>query len=203
MFDKLKKIYRYSYYMNKLWGFYILPRYLRVLGVNVGARVQFYGMPILTKLPGSQIDVGDDCVLCSRSDSTDLGVNHPLVLRTLRYDAKILIGSHTGISGGSICAAFSIEIGQYCLIGANVSIVDTDFHPLKSQFRRYNTNHKDIGSATIVIEDNVFIGTGAVILKGVKIGKNSVVGAGSIVTKSIPPNSIVAGNPAKIIGNVS
>jgi acetyltransferase-like isoleucine patch superfamily enzyme len=54
----------------------------------------------------------------------------------------------------------------------------------------------------VVVEDNVFIGAGCKVLKGVRIGCNSVIGTGSIVTKDIPANSIAAGNPAKVIGNV-
>jgi acetyltransferase-like isoleucine patch superfamily enzyme len=202
IFNKAKKINRYPYYISKLWGWYILPRYLRLYGISVGSRVQFYGMPIVTKFDASKIEVGDDCVICSRSDSTDLGVNHPVILRTLRKGAEIVIGSHTGISGGSICAAVRVEIGRECLIGANVTIVDTDFHPLKSDSRRYNTNQEEIAASAIYIEDNVFIGAGVIILKGVRIGKNSVIGACAVVTKNIPNNSVVAGNPAIIINKV-
>jgi len=59
-----------------------------------------------------------------------------------------------------------------------------------------------IGTAPVIIGDNVWIGMGAVILKGVTIGDNSVVAAGAIVTKSVPPNVVVAGNPARIVSQL-
>lgn len=150
----------------------------------------------------SQIIIGDECVLCSSSSETALGVNHPVVLRTLSRRAAIKIGSNTGISGGSICSAVSVEIGRECLIGANVTISDTDFHPINPVGRAYNNNPLDIASLPVVVEDNVFIGTGAIILKGVRIGKNSVIGAGAVVTNDVPPDSIAAGNPAKVIRKI-
>jgi acetyltransferase-like isoleucine patch superfamily enzyme len=123
-------------------------------------------------------------------------------MRTLRKEAIIRIDADTGISGGTICAAICVKIGKECLIGANVTISDTDFHPIKASNRRYSDDQIDIKSSAIIIEDNVFIGTGAVILKGVRIGVNSIIGAGAVVTKNIPDNSIAAGNPAVIIGKV-
>lgn len=202
MVNKLLSFHLYPYYVKKFLGKYIFPRAMVRAGVKVGARIQLYGMPIVSMSGGSEIVIGGDCVLCSRSDMTDLGVNHPIILRTLRSGACIAIGDHTGISGGSICAATRIEIGSECLLGANVTISDTDFHPVTPVGRRYNIDWKDIAAAPVIIEDNVFIGTGAVILKGVRIGKNSVIGAGAVVTKSIPANSIAAGNPAKVIRSV-
>ena len=175
---------------------------MRFLDVEVGDGVQFFGLPILTKFKDSKIKLGNNCVICSRSDSTDLGINHPVMLRTLRPGAEILIGSHTGISGGAICAAIRVEIGRECLIGANVIIVDTDFHPINPKFRRYNNVSNQIHSSPIIIEDNVFIGTSAIILKGVKVGRNSVIGAGAVVTKSVPANSVVVGNPARVVNSL-
>jgi acetyltransferase-like isoleucine patch superfamily enzyme len=130
---------------------------------------------------------------------TALGVTHQVVIKTVRESAKIFIGSDTGISGGTICAAGSIEIGKGCLIGADVTIMDTDFHSLLPRGRRFNANWSEIGVSPVVIEDNVFIGAGSYVLKGVRIGENSVIGAGSVVIKSVPPNTIYAGNPAKFI----
>jgi acetyltransferase-like isoleucine patch superfamily enzyme len=156
-------------------------------------------MPIITLANESIIEIRENAVICSDSEKTALGVNHPVVLRTLAPGAIIVIGKNTGISGGTICAATRVEIGNECLIGANVTIADTDFHPLNPQGRRHSNNPREIGTASIVIEDNVFIGTNVVILKGVRVGKNSVIGAGSVVTKDVPENAIVAGNPARLL----
>jgi acetyltransferase-like isoleucine patch superfamily enzyme len=204
MYKKIFLINRYPFYLRKLWwnylgGDYVTNALVRFSGVHVAARTRFYGMPIVYICKSSEILIGEDCVLCSISDVTDLGVNHPIMLRTLRPGATIAIGKNVGMSGGAICAAVRVEIGNDCLIGANVVISDTDFHPLSPVGRRYNMNQNEIAASPVIIEDNVFIGTGAIILKGVRVGKNSVIGAGAVVTKDIPANSIAAGNPARLI----
>ncbi len=189
----------YPKYLRELWWRYVIPKRINQLGVNAAASVRFYGMPIITLARGSKVKVGENSVICSNSSKTDLGVNHPVVLRTLRPGAEIIIGKNTGISGGSICAAIRIEIGNECLLGANVTIVDTDFHAINPKGRRFNNNPRDIKSKPTIIEDNVFIGTGVTILKGVRIGRNSVIGAGSVVITDVPENSVAAGSPARLI----
>lgn len=180
------------------WNLTVMPA-LRAAGVEIAEKVQVQGKPIISMVAGSRIRIGTRCVLCSDSDVNALGINHPVVIRTMRPGAEIVIGEDTGMSGGSICASSSIRIGKGCLIGANVTLVDTDFHATNPVNRRYNRNPDEIAVAPIVIEDNVFIGADVFVLKGVTIGKNSVIGAGSVVTRDIPENSIAAGNPAKIV----
>lgn len=180
------------------WNLTVIP-VLRAAGVEIAEKVQIQGRPIVSLAAGSRIQIGARCVLCSDSQINALGVNHPVVLRTMRPGAEIVIGEDTGMSGGSICAAGSIQIGAGCLIGVNVILTDTDFHALNPNNRRYNKNPDEIAVAPIVIEDNVFIGADVFVLKGVTIGKNSVIGARSVVTRDIPKNAIAAGNPAKVI----
>lgn len=175
---------------------------LRRKGVKLGAGIGLNGMPIVTLAKDSVIELGEKVVLCSESRSTDLGVSRPVILRTLRPGARISIGNNAGLSGTVICAAVEVVIGAECLFGANVTIVDTDFHAIKAQGRRFNNNPADIAASPINIADNVFVGAGAFILKGVSIGKNSVVGAGAVVTRDVPENVVVAGNPAKVISNL-
>lgn len=206
---KLTRLHHYPRYFHAVWLRYInrlelanILAYIKRSGGSVSPGVIFFEAPIVSIAEGSRIEIGENCVICSDSKNTTLGVNHPLVLRTLRPGARIVIGKDTGISGGSICAALSVKIGEHCLVGANVTITDTDFHPIDPEGRRYNENPEGIGAAPVEIEDNVFIGTGAIILKGVRIGKNSVIGAGSVVTRDVPPDSIAAGNPAKVLRNI-
>lgn len=199
---KLKNILafkRYPEFVRLVWWRAFTPLFIKQLGVQIGKNVSFLGMPIVSMVPNSQIRLGDRVSLCSVSEFTALGVNHPVVLRTLRPNAKIVIGDDTGISGASICAASEIQIGKQCLFGANVIIADTDFHAIEPKNRRNNTNSEDIGASPVTIADNVFIGSGSIILKGISIGKNSVIGAGSVVTKDVPENVIVAGNPAVVL----
>ena len=129
---------------------------------------------------------------------------------SLGEHATVKVGDHSLLNGALIMAEDSIEIGEYCLISWNVGIADSDFHPIDPAQRRqdalalspYFPNRPErpkIKTAPVKIGNNVWIGMGAVILKGVTIGDNSVVAAGAIVTRSVPPNSIVAGNPATVV----
>jgi len=201
-FRKYFNINRYIIYLKQILFRYSLNRRLKLLKVSTAGGVCFYGMPIISKAVNSEIVIGENCVICSDSEMTALGVNHPVVLRTLRPGAEITIGDNTGISGGTICAAVSVVIGKDCLIGANVTITDTDFHSINPVGRRYNSDSLEIDAKPVIIDDNVFIGTGAIILKGVRIGKNSVIGAGAVVSKSICSDSIAVGNPAKTIRDI-
>lgn len=183
------------YRATNLWG----RAALRRKGVQLNGLLLLNSLPIVTLAKNSVIELGDKVVLCSESRSTDLGVSRPVILRTLRPNARISIGNSSGLSGTVICAAVEVVIGAECLFGANVTIVDTDFHALKPLNRRFNNNPEEIAASPVNIADNVFVGTGSMILKGVSIGRNSVVGAGSVVTKDVPENVIVAGNPARIV----
>lgn len=117
------------------------------------------------------------------------------------------IGDFSLVNGALIMAEDRIDIGSHCLISWNVGIADSDFHPLEPAQRLIDAQalapfFKDrpprpkLKTAPVVIGDNVWIGMNATILKGVTIGENSVVAAGSVVTKSVLPNTVVAGNPA-------
>jgi acetyltransferase-like isoleucine patch superfamily enzyme len=98
-----------------------------------------------------------------------------------------------------------VIIGAFCSIASNVIIqsYDHNFHRPTSYFIStlfFNEHSNDtISKGDIIIEDDVWIGSNSVILGGVKIGRGTVIGAGSIVTKNIPPYSIVVGNPARVI----
>ena len=122
-------------------------------------------------------------------------------------NGKCTIGDFTLLNGALIMAEDTINIGAYCLVSWGVGIADSDFHPLEPAQRLIDAQalapfFKDrpprpkLTTAPVKIGDNVWIGMNAVILKGVTIGENSVVAAGAVVTKSVPANTIVAGNPA-------
>jgi acetyltransferase-like isoleucine patch superfamily enzyme len=125
-------------------------------------------------------------------------------------NGKCKIGDFTLLNGALIMAEERIEIGSHCLVSWNVGIADSDFHPLEpaqrlvdaealAPFYRGRPARPKLRTAPVIIADNVWIGMNATILKGVSIGENSVVAAGSVVTKSVPPNSVVAGNPAVVV----
>jgi acetyltransferase-like isoleucine patch superfamily enzyme len=144
---------------------------------------KFYGFPKIFKHRKSKIEIGKNFENRNTWFSNPLGINHPTIFCTWEKDAKIKIGNDVGISGGSIVASKSIEIGDGTLIGTNCTIIDTDFHPAKSEKRRYDK--KNIKSAPIKIGKNVFIGMNAIILKGVTVSDNSVIPAGAVIRKSL------------------
>ncbi|CAN5560591.1 hypothetical protein BH20VER3_BH20VER3_06940 [soil metagenome] len=126
---------------------------------------------------------------------------------------RCTVGDFTLMNGALVMAEELIEIGSYCLISWNVGIADSDFHPIDPEQRRRDAlalapYYKErpprppIRTAPVRISDNVWIGMNAVILKGVTIGENAVVAAGSVVAKSVAPNTVVAGNPAIVVKNL-
>jgi acetyltransferase-like isoleucine patch superfamily enzyme len=154
--------------------------YLKLNGVNIGSGSKFYGMPKIFKTRGSTINIGNNFEARSWWFSNPLGINHPLIISTWSKNAKIEIGNDVGISGGSIVAAESIKIENRVLIGANSTIIDTDFHPTKGD-KRYST--ENIKSRSVYIGSDAFIGMNAIILKGVKVDDNAIVPAGEVVRK--------------------
>lgn len=107
-----------------------------------------------------------------------------------------------------IWSAASIEIGNRVLISHGVNIFDSLTHPLRAsarhaQFRAIATSGHpvdvDLGARPVVIEDDAWIGAGAIILRGARIGKAAVIGAGAVVTDDVPAYCIVAGNPARVV----
>lgn len=110
------------------------------------------------------------------------------------HHGAITVGDFALICPGvRVDSASSIQIGANCMIASGAYLSDADWHDLYDRTRPIGT------TAPIVLEDNVWIGDGAVICKGVTIGHNSIVGAGSVVAGDVPSNVVVAGNPARIL----
>jgi acetyltransferase-like isoleucine patch superfamily enzyme len=132
---------------------------------------------------------------------------------SLGPNGRCTVGDFTLLNGALIMADELIEIGNHVLISWNVGIADSDFHPLDPVKRKQDTYalapfYKDrpprppLRTRPVKICDNAWIGMNSTILKGVIIGENSVVAAGSVVTKSVPPNVVVAGNPAVVVRDI-
>ncbi|MEO6346465.1 MAG: acyltransferase [Aquaticitalea sp.] len=114
-------------------------------------------------------------------------------------NSSIVFGDNINVNNGfTAISEFCILIKDNVLIGFNCTITDSNFHDL----RIGNRHLTDPNPKKVIIEKNVFIGNNVTILKGVTIGENSVVAAGSVVTKSCPENVIIGGCPAKIINNL-
>ncbi len=115
-----------------------------------------------------------------------------------KHHAEIIIGDYCLISPGTrISAAQSIRIGDNCMLAANVYISDSDWHGTYNRIRPFRC------TKPIILENNVWLGERVIVNKGVTIGENSVIGAGSVVTKNIPANVVAAGNPARVIKQIN
>lgn len=169
---------------------------LKGIGVKLGRNCRFWGRMIIHKEVGSTIEFGDDCVFRSDLNSNLVGVNRPCVISTHSAAALIRLGNGCGLSGVSIGIKESLIVGNNVQFGANSYVTDFDWHGMDP---RHRDDPRHILSAGITIENDVWIGLNSVILKGVTIGRNTVIGAGSLVTKDIPPDSIAAGNPCRVI----
>ncbi len=167
-------------------------------GIEIGAGWRCYGRPIIQRHRRSQIRIGTGMNLRSTPRSNPLGPNHPVIISTRRAGASLTIGDDFGMTGGSLVCDERITIGNRVWLGANVIIIDTDFHPLDPETRRINPLQAK--TAPVEIADDVFVGMNALILKGIRIGARAVIGAGSVVSRDVPAGAIVAGNPARVIG---
>jgi acetyltransferase-like isoleucine patch superfamily enzyme len=189
---------RIRYYAMEIVTRYLGYVYLTAIGVRFGKGLKLYGFPMVSLHPNSQIRLGNYVTLRSTSGGNAIGVNHKVILRTQKESAIIEIGDRVGISGGAICARKRVVIGDDVLIGSNVVIADNDLHPIDYNSRK-NRDDDNIEVKDVIISNGVWIGADAYICKGVTIGEYSVIGAKSVVTKSIPSNCIAAGVPAKVV----
>ena len=179
------------------WRLWLYERYSTIIakfkfklwGIVYGEGIRTIGRIIVFRTPKSVIRIGNHCVFNSSSKLNFRGINHPCILQTGTKHARITIGDHVEMSGCSIVCNDSVIIGNNVLFGANCQIGDRDGHQ-----DRYASK-----PAPIIIEDGVWLGMNVTVLKGVTIGKDTIIGANSLVTKDIPANCIAAGSPCKVI----
>src|SRR2546425_637391 len=152
--------------LDKPWGvtdelrrLVVLP-YIRLLfaanGIAWGCGWRVFGAPIIQRHRRSLILLGDRLDLRSWPSSNPLAPNHPVVLATRTSSAIIRIGQDCGLTGATVVAASTVELGDRVLVGANAVIVDTDFHPLSPAERRVDLSAAR--TSPIRIDDDVFIG---------------------------------------------
>ena len=159
----------------------------------VGSRFQMEELPYIQGR--GRIVIGDGVRL---SGKPLIAFNH------LTPDPELLIGDGTFV--GHMCEfriGQRISVGRNCLLAGGVSLADYDGHPLDADARRAGEPSRADGIRPITIGDDVWIGAGAVVLKGVTIGHRAVVGAHAVVTKDVPPDTVVAGNPAVVVKDLA
>lgn len=168
------------------------------LGISYGRNLKLYGLPVLVSRSRGGIRMGNDVVIRSSLLSNLLGLYQRTIIVARTPQAQIVIGDNVGISGSTIYARESIIIGNNTRIGANVKIMDNDFHPVDPA-DRLRASNQNMGVRAVNIGENVFIGCNTLILKGSTIGDNTTIGAGSVVSGTIPANCVAAGNPARVL----
>jgi acetyltransferase-like isoleucine patch superfamily enzyme len=187
----------------------------------------FYPLVPDTTLPGdwfpgripANIEAGENSVIDSSFCFKHFFSKNPMGLRvgtdvtiwraSLAADRNgtIEIGDYCYIANASLVASERISIGSHVFIGGGVTVADSDFHPLEPAARLADTialspvgdrrRRPAIETRPVVIEDDVWIGWNATILKGVRIGAGAIIGPGSVVLRSVPPGVEVRGNPAR------
>lgn len=148
-----------------------------------------------------------DPALVIGSDCTLDGVHFDL-----GEDGQVLIGDYCYFTNAVVLCELRLTIGSYVVIGWNTTITDTDFHPVEPAQRVADAiacsplgkhlPRPEILRRPVVIEDDVWIGPNATILKGVRIGAGAFIEAGSVVVRDVPPRSRVIGYPAKVVAKL-
>ena len=172
-----------------------IARFKRSKNIDLQGKLILTGIPIVRIIDTARLELGDSVTLTSHNDWYHVNIFAPCKLLADRPGAIIRIGKKSRIHGACIHATKSVSIGERCLIAANVQILDSNGHELSFSDVENRINTIDQGRE-IVIEDDVWIGTGSVVLPGTYIESGSVIGAMSVVRGRIPKNTVVAGNPA-------
>lgn len=157
---------------------------------SAGRRLRVYG-PLHVSGPG-RVRFGDDCLIISNAIK-------PVCIRTLSREAEVTLGTHAGLNGTAIQCIERVDIGALSNL-ADAYITDTAAHVLDTDRRRRPAG--DAAHAPVVIGQNVWISVQVVVLHGVQIGDHSVIGACSLVRRSVPPRVFAAGNPLRVIRDV-
>ncbi len=187
--------------MNPFWRIQqlrheLLQAYYRSVFTS---RCQSVGAGLLVKGPfrvrnAGTVEIGQSCIVDSSKE------------RPIRLDvgnqARLKVGNNVYFNEGLLIVCnIAVTIGDRCLIASDVVIMDDDGHPVnwKNRHDHWPVLPQDRLGAPVTIEENVWIGTRAIILKGVTIGTGAVIGAGAVVTNDVPPMTFAAGVPARVI----
>ncbi|HNQ22608.1 MAG TPA: acyltransferase [Phycisphaerae bacterium] len=171
-------------------------------GVTIKGRVILTGIPMIEVRNGGHITLENEVLLRSDNRGYHVNMHSPVKLLADRPGAEIVIGEQSQIYGSCIHAYHRITIGKRCLVAANCEIFDGSGHEVS--FPQVENRIFTKGSSRpITIEDYVWLGCNCIVLPGVTIGRGSVIGAGSVVARDIPPMVVAAGNPAVVVKDCS
>lgn len=201
-------IQKFFFYIYKV--FEQLSLKISILSCGFWTRKKFYfnnisygsltsiGIPILKISLGAKVICGDNLYIRSCGKYTDTAENRRCKF-IVGKDAFLRIGSNVGITASTIVCKKSVVIGDNVLIGGGCFIFDTNFHPIQSKERINPLTSNNGEKKPVIISNNVFLGSSCIICKGVTIGENAVIAAGSVVVKDVPANEVWGGNPARFI----
>lgn len=166
-------------------------------------QIWFRGFSVICALKGSKIVFnnaggGGKINIFSHPFSNMIGLSQRCII-VAKFGGNIVINEGVAMSGCTIYSMDSIIIGRNTDIGSGCKIIDNDFHPLPYSQRHPKEQLDKVKKRPIVIGEGCFIGANSIILKGTTLGKNVIVGAGSVVCGSFPDNVIIAGNPARVV----
>lgn len=173
--------------------------------VDYGKNLTINGIPVIFNKKGAKISIGNNVTIKSCFLSNLVGLYQRTIIVTRTSESEIIIGDNVGISGATIYARKCIHIGDNTAIGGNVKILDNDFHPINAEMRVMLLKDSNGGDSSlipakrIIIGKNCFIGCNSIILKGTVLGDGCVVGAGAVVSGRFERNSVIVGNPARVI----
>jgi acetyltransferase-like isoleucine patch superfamily enzyme len=194
-----KTLKRLFYLLHKPYCNAITWYLIKASGVQVGNNFSGNGVPIFDIALGGKMMIGNDFKMNNGDYYNRIGRQQKCFF-VVGKDGEIIIGNNVGISSTAIICQRKIVIEDNVKIGGNVVIYDTDFHSLNNTHRlNSKIDYMNAKKQAVIIKKDAFIGAHCTILKGVVIGERSIIGACSVVTKSVPADEIWAGNPARKI----
>ncbi|MFW0716674.1 acyltransferase [Pedobacter sp. N23S346] len=199
-FNLMYRTLRWGYRsVSYLFQYVISIMLLKANLVSFGRGLKSNGIPYLDISPSGKMSIGEDFKMNNGGRYNMIGRQQKCCF-VVSQGAALVIGQNVGMSAVAIICSDRITIGNNVKIGGNTVIYDTDFHSTDYlQRKNWDQDVANRKSAAVLIGNDVFIGAHTTILKGVKIGSRSIIGAGSVVTKDIPQDEIWAGNPARLI----
>ena len=172
---------------------------MNLSSISYGKGFRSCGTVLYRRYEGGVMKIGKDVSINSHLVANPIGGQNKTVFCVTK-GGKLIIGNRVGISNTAFYAAHEIIVEDDAVIGAGCKIYDTDFHSTIAEYR-LNGNTNVMGKP-VRIGRRSFIGGHSIILKGVSIGEQAVVAAGSVVTQSVPANEIWGGNPAKFLKKI-
>lgn len=190
---------------------FVLLNYFKfkILGIHFGKRLRVFNKVYVKKGSNSTIIIGDKLTFISGGGYNPIIVNSRGCI-CVDNNASLIIGNNCGFSSTVLWVKEGVTIGDNVMIGGGSIILDNDCHSLDYRVRNgcirgskgERVDYREAKALPVTIEDDVLVGARCIILKGVTIGARSIIGAGSVVSKSIPSDCIAAGNPCRVIKRI-